>query len=180
MAGYVTRWQHPPAMPRLCPTNREQALFFAEALETGVANADEVVVWADGVITETPRPDLALCEASLMRQKPRAELASTLRLVEGDEPRGAVVRGLLIERLLSSHTAGKMSAERLARWVYQDAISDEASWGDFWSEALRYDDALDLAQQGVHGDHSVEVSAMLGFLNRVVARWLQVVDEPAS
>ena len=66
-------------MPRLCPTAREQALVFAEALETGVADADEVIVWADGVIMETPRPDLALCEASLMRRKPRAELASALR-----------------------------------------------------------------------------------------------------
>ena len=142
MAGYATGWQHQPAMPRLCPTAREQALVFAEALETGVADADEVIVWADGVIMETPRPDLALCEASLMRRKPRAELASTLRLVEGDEPRAEVVRGLLIERLLSTHAAGRLSAEGLARWVFQDAISDETGWGDFWNEAVRYDDAL--------------------------------------
>lgn len=180
MAGCTAGWQHPPAMPRLCPTAREQALVFAEALETGVADADEVIVWADGVIMETPRPDLALCEASLMRRKPRAELASALRHVEGDEPRGEVVRGLLIERLLSTHAAGELPAERLARWVFQDAISDEAGWGDFWNEAVRYDDALDLALQGVYGSHSVEVSEMLGFLNRVVAHWLQVEEESAS
>ncbi len=180
MARYATGWQHQPAMPRLCPTAREQALVFAEALETGVAGADEVIVWADGVIMKTPRPDTALCNASLMRGKPRAELASTLRLVEGSEPRGEVVRGLLIERLLSSHAAGKLSVGRLARWVYQDAISDEAGWGDFWSEAVRYDDALDLAEQGVYGNHSAEVSEMLGFLNRVVADWLQIEDESAN
>jgi len=180
MAGYVTGWQHQPAMARLCPTTREQALVFAEALETGVADADEVIAWADGVVMETPRPDTALCEASLMRGKPRVELASTLRLVEGDEPRGEVVRGLLIERLLSKHAAGKLSAEGLARWVFQDAISDETGWGEFWNEAVRYDDALDLAEQGVYGKHSVEVSEMLGLLNRVVAQWLQVEDEPAG
>ena len=107
-------------------------------------------------------------------------MAPDLRLVEGDAPRGEVVRGLVIERLLSTHAAGRLSAEGLARWVFQDAISDETGWGDFWNEAVRYDDALDLAEQGVYGNHSVEVSEMLGFLNRVVAHWLQVEDESAS
>lgn len=173
-------WHHEPAMPRVCPTLREQALFLAEALETRVADSDEVVVWADGVILDTPQPDIAVCEASLMLRSPRAELASTLRSVEGDEPRRAVVRGLAIERLLSRHAAGKLSAERIASWIFHDAVSDEVGWGDFWGEAVRYDDARELARQGVYGTRSVEVADMLSFLSRVVAHWLRVEAESAS
>ena len=167
-------------MPRVHPTLREQALALIKGLETGIADADEVVAWADDVITDSPQPDVAVCEVSLMRNEARSTIASTLRLVEGEEPRAQVIRGLLIERLLDRHAAGKISARRLARWVFEDAISDEEGWGDLCSEALSYDDALDLEQHRIYGTFSVDASVMLDFLERAAARWLQDEDSPPA
>lgn len=154
------------SVARVEPTIKEAAEVLAAAVEMGAATPGEVVAWADLVILNTDEPDLAVCEVALMRKEPRSNIASTLRQVEGSADLG-VVRGVLIERLSEAHDEGLLTAERLAKWMYDDALRDGEGWSEHYGEALFYWDALDLARAG-YGDYDAKIRAMKMFL-RVVA-----------
>lgn len=165
------RWQAAP-VARLAPTTKDEAEALAAAVEIGAATPAEIVAWADLLILASEKPDCAICEVSLMRNEPRPDIASTLRRIEGDTS-SRLVRGLVVERLVKMHDDGLVTPERLAKWIYDDAMSDEAGWGEHCGGAMSFWDAIDLARLGHVGDYETCVAEMVSFLRLVAASLLQ-------
>ncbi len=107
-----------------------------------------------------------------MRDEARPNIAATLRQVEG-ETNSTLVRGLLVERLVAVHDDGLVTPERLAKWIYDDAMSNEAGWGEHGGGAVSFWDAIDLARLGHIGDYEACVTEMVDFLRFVAASLLR-------
>jgi hypothetical protein len=108
---------------------KDQAEFFARALESGLKTVSEVVVWADENILQLESPPHWLLELSLMEKAKGQDVVHVLREADGvvDERKiYQVVFGLLLEAVQLGRRTG-YEAVRFLRWQNIE-LSEDVYW----------------------------------------------------
>lgn len=146
------------------PPLTETAALLRFGLLHGYVSVPEVIAWADAEIAARAHPHPALLEVSTAGGRTPADLAAELGpLAEGCGEAEIVDRVFaLMHRALSRD---QDLARRIASTLYSFAIADTLpSGGDPEGWMLYFDDALDLARDGVSGTEDAVVQEMLRFL----------------
>ena len=139
----------------------EQAKAFQEALRLGAVNLKEVVNWADTAIARDDTPtighiDLALCKKTSDAVTFLNELATSAN----DEQSFKILFGILQAGLKKGRCSYQDVSKRLYFWAaYETNISGYGDLLYFW-------DALDLAENGQHGELHRVRNELLEFLNK--------------
>jgi hypothetical protein len=146
------------------PHLTETAALLRFGLLFGYVSVPEVVAWADAEIAARTHPHPVLLEVSTGGRRTPADLASDLGpLAEGCDEAEIIDRVLALMHRALSRDPGL--ARRLASTLYSFAIADTLpSGGDPEGLMLYFDDALDLARDGVSGTEDAVVQEMLRFL----------------
>jgi hypothetical protein len=97
-------------------TLKDQAEFFARALESGLKTVSEVIAWADENIMQLETPPIWLLELSLMGKVKTQDVVNMLRQADGvvDE---AKVSQAYLQMLLEQIRIGIWSAEECCRFL---------------------------------------------------------------
>jgi hypothetical protein len=146
------------------PTLNEDAAFLRLALVHGVVSVAEVVAWADAEIAALERPHPVLIEISTSGRRTPGEVAAELDpLASGCDDVKQMDR--LFAAMYHTLSHDFEASRRIASTLYSFALSGMMPSGDASEGAMLYfDDALDLAFDGVYGTVDGVVHEMLRFL----------------
>lgn len=137
---------------------------YHRALEFGLADGAEVDAWVESVIAAEPRPAFAFIEASSAGGEPGALLAA-LRDVPGvadASTRRRVIFGIMSRALDRDPVAIK----KIVRALYSMALDGDVPDADGEHWMWSFDDALDLADQGIYGHKDDVRRDLVQFLRR--------------
>jgi hypothetical protein len=126
---------------------RTHAEAFRIGLDVGAASVDDVVRWAQEVVTETEHPHWSLCELATCGHLYPPDLRPHLQAVPGvlDPKRGrALVLGMLAQTL----SAYPERADQVARALFELASGNEIEEAELRKLAWWAWDALTLADAG--------------------------------
>lgn len=130
-------------------SHRTIAEAYQRALECGLPVIPEVSAWVDRVITEEPRPSFAMIEASSASGDPSAFLTA-LRGVPGvADPHGR--RRLLFAIMFRTLERDPNTIHAIVRGLFSMAVDGDIPDSDAARCMWYFDDALGLAEEGVHG-----------------------------
>jgi hypothetical protein len=131
---------------------RDEAEALATALNFGICDVAEVIVWSDTQILREESAPTALCDVSLSHDCYPQDVAASLRQCPGTPDRSRAQRlFLLLVRDKLRKDSG--CADKIASALFQMALADEIEDRHLKSVAWWAWDALDLADAG-HGVES--------------------------
>ena len=139
-----------------------EAACLREALQLGLLGVRDVVAWSDSVIAETDTPSNALIELSSMWKADRPDAVAVLDSLCKDVPASEVwpaVLRLAYQRLLSEPGYSR----QFARAMYFFAVDHGYPSAAWW-----FDDAFDLAEQGIDGSVEDVQRQLLEFVRRSI------------
>jgi hypothetical protein len=144
---------------------KETAEYFHYGLMLGLHSVRDAMAWIDTIIDAEPVPDIALIEASLSGSRGPRAVADWLAQVPGEFDKQKVAK-LLMRAMLERLNQDPEQAQRIARWLYEMALEapDEAE-----NEMWYFDDALELASDGIYGDVNEIRNELVTFLARTSA-----------
>lgn len=102
---------------KLNTSRADQAAFFRKGLERGFVAIEEIVRWADQVISEESEPDPAIIEIALCGSKPKMMSEHLEKLGQGSSIHK--VRGLVLKRLGEILINDPSSWREIHEHVYQ-------------------------------------------------------------
>ena len=145
---------------------RDKALALRAGVICGYVSIPDVVAWADGLIAEDRSRDAPqLLDLALLRPADLGQAVSLLGEVPGEW--NSVTVGRDIARLVHGALTGGKFTERQAATALRVAVREGLSPdAEFESMAYYFDDAVDLALQGVYGNLSDLRAEMIEYLSR--------------
>ncbi|RYG66191.1 hypothetical protein EON80_15920 [bacterium] len=164
--GRVTEISSTPPLPHDSNSAiKAEAEFYRIALEFGLCDPAEAIVWCDSVIMAEAAPDIAIIEASLTGSRIKHALIKELAQVAGTaDPE--VIKRRLFGAMHTLLLENRDNAPRVAECLY--GIADEN--GDYppMDEPEMWDFYLDIERSEYDGSISYEgtVDAMIHFLQR--------------
>ena len=135
---------------------------YARALCDGFATVGEAIAWIDSTIEAEDQPHWSLIDASLAGRD-RAALITALHDVPGEaDPQSVACLfiGHMSRAVRNDPSRSQDGARRLFRMAMDDDLPAPSAAGAMWS----FDDDLDLATSGVHGDPEQIRSQLRDFL----------------
>lgn len=122
---------------------------FSAGLMNGILNKNEVIQWADSIITQDEEPDDFVIELSLCGHKSLNEMVAVLNEFIGQvKPQisGRVVLGCLYRQYLSGKITLRKVVETIDWMVWQTNLSDEEK-----SFMYGLEDDYHCAEEGIYG-----------------------------
>lgn len=122
---------------------------FSAGLMNGILNKNEVIQWADSIITQDEEPDDFVIELSLCGHKSLNEMVAVLNEFIGQvKPQisGRVVLGCLYRQYLSGKITLRKVVETVDWMVWQTNLSDEEK-----SFMYGLEDDYHCAEEGIYG-----------------------------
>jgi hypothetical protein len=148
-------------------TIRERAQALRAGLISGYVSIRDVVAWADALIAEDRGRDIPqLFDIALLRSDDLGKAVSLLGELPGDCTHGHVGREiakLLYQGLLS----GKLTEQQAASALYAAVREGFSPDNEFEGMGYYFDDAVDLARQGIYGTLADLKAEMMDYLARV-------------
>lgn len=168
-----------PLTPLVTGTIRDQAHALRAGLLAGYAAVSDVIAWADLLIAEDRGREVReLFDLALVRPNDVGRAVSLLGEVPGELNAGEVGRHIakLVREALASGTfTERRAATALYRAMREGLSPDE----EFERIAYYFDDAVDLAQEGIYGNLADVRSEMLEYLAKVKGNQDETTDRDA-
>ena len=141
----------------------KEAAYFREALWLGMASVGDVVSWSDSIIEESSRPDAALVEISCMH---KAHPLDVLHVLEFMSQGISTVEALpeVLGRAHAKLVADPRCGRALARGLYGVFVRCDYGVPEELRDIGWFDDAFDLAEQGVYGSVDDVQAALVRFM----------------
>lgn len=143
---------------------KEDAELLLLGLTTGYATVEEVIDWADKVITDYDSPPIEVLEISALEGVD--DTIVKLRKMKGEYDWSVVFArflGLLHRKLLEDRTKARQMVNRLYLLMieYREKLPEEIEHSIYY-----FDDGYDLASNGVYGDINDLTDEFLDFLKK--------------
>jgi hypothetical protein len=144
---------------------KETAEVYRLGLLIGFFTVSDAVLWADSIISSEKKPHIAIINIAMSRNEHPEDIARQLDALPGKFDSKVVSRQLV--RLMSEKlTQDEKQAHHIAHCLYQMVLYD-MSPGPEAERSMRYfDDALDLASQGIHGNPAKIIEELKVFLQK--------------
>jgi hypothetical protein len=141
-----------------------EAAELREALRLGLRSVRDVIEWSDSIIAKSDKPSMALIDLSSMWNANRPDVVSALNSISRDVPAADVVPSVLTlvyRRLVADPGYGMEFAREMYRLAVEHGYPLEPLW---------FDDAFDLAEQGVCGTVENVREELLEYVKRTIER----------
>lgn len=146
-----------------------QATFFREAYRIGAVSLENVVSWSDSVIDRSPTPEYDFIKLSFTANAHPLDALHILESLSGDVPAIDVlpcVIGLAHQKLAEDPSYGR----ELAKGLYRVYVACDGKVPDELHLIGWFDDAFDLAYQGIYGSIEQIQEELFRFTGRFVGR----------
>ncbi len=135
---------------------------FSIALTKGLLDKEEVIKWADNIITQDDKPDYFIIELSLCGHKSINDIISLINEYVGqDKPKisGRIFLGLLYSAYLTGHVKLDKVTRAIYWIVWEDRLTED-------EKSLIYgiDEDYDCAIGGIYGSVEIVEKEVLRFL----------------
>ncbi|HLP04237.1 MAG TPA: hypothetical protein VK152_02300 [Paludibacter sp.] len=135
---------------------------FSIALTNGLLDKEEVIKWADNIITQDEEPDYFIIELSLCGHKSINDIVSLINEYVGqDKPKisGRIFLGLLYRAYLTGHIKLDKVTRAIYWIVWEDRLTED-------EKSLIYgiDEDYDCAIDGIYGSVEIVEKEVLRFL----------------
>ena len=126
---------------------RTEAESVARALEVGLLDVADAVVWADRQIERSEVPHAAICDCAMAASRYPRDVASILRQVPGDYDQSQALR-LLLRYALDALEQRKRDPRKIAHALFDLACAGDLPKSELKYHSWGYWDAIDLARDG--------------------------------